>query len=72
MQFISIAIEMSEATTGQAESNNFSYTVTVNDKGVDVKGTSSLTTTWTFPKTVLFPFALNLDRFYSRSTTVAL
>ena len=63
---------MSEATTAAANSNDFLYTVTVNDKGVDVKGTSPLTTTWTFPKTALFPFALNLDRFYFTSTTVAL
>ena len=63
---------MSEATTAAANSNDFSYTVTVNDKEVDVKGTSPLTTTWTFPNIAPFPFALNLDRFYSRSTTVAL
>ena len=63
---------MSEATTAAANSNDFSYTVTVNDNVVDVKGTSPLTTTWTFPKTVLFPFALDLDIFYFRSTTVAL
>ena len=62
---------MSEATTAAANSNDFSYTVTVNDKEVDVKGTSPLTTTWTFPKGAPFPFALDLNIFYSRSTIVA-
>ena len=63
---------MSEATTAAVNSNDFSYTVTVNDKKVDVKGTSLLTTTWTFPNIALFRFTLGLDRFYFRSTTAAL
>ena len=48
-----ITIVMTEATTASANSDNFSYSVTINGNEVDVKGTESVTSTWTFLETTL-------------------
>ena len=53
-----VIIIMTEATTPSANSDQFSYSVTVNGNGVDVKGADSVTSTMDLPRDYTIHFLL--------------